>query len=249
MTILNAYDFIHEHLYEFCMDNQPYSPDSYQSDPEYKGQPSTKVKIDDLGLSKGQKFSLHYDFGDDWMFTILVQKITDVSVRPLPVVTKSVGAVEQYPDPDEDYGDEDWDDEELAEFDKSRKANRSYMDLFEGELKMAGLSEKTAGRHVENADFYLNDYLPHCDGATMEEGAGSGFLEDFFGYFYIRKCMWSTPGNLKTTAASIKKFYKCMYEHQLIAKEVWQELSETIKERTADWQEACRKYNDDDEWF
>ena len=34
---------------------------------------------------------------------------------------------------------------------------------------------------------------------------------------------------------------------------VQQELCETFKERTADWQEACRKYNDDeedeDEWF
>ena len=34
MTILKAYDFIHEHLYEFCMDNRPYNPNSYQSDPE-----------------------------------------------------------------------------------------------------------------------------------------------------------------------------------------------------------------------
>ena len=32
-TIISAFDFIDEHLYEFCMDNRMYSDDSYQSDP------------------------------------------------------------------------------------------------------------------------------------------------------------------------------------------------------------------------
>ena len=32
--ILEAFDFIDEHLYEFCMDNRMYSEHSYQSDPE-----------------------------------------------------------------------------------------------------------------------------------------------------------------------------------------------------------------------
>lgn len=104
-TILTAFDFIDEHLYEFCMDNKMYSEHSYQSDPEGR-QPSVKVKIDKLGLIKGQKFSLHYDFGDDWMFTINVQKITEVPENFKPRVVKEKGHVEQYPD---------WDDEEYEE--------------------------------------------------------------------------------------------------------------------------------------
>ena len=67
--ILEAFDFIDEHLYEFCMDNRMYSEDAYQSDPE-GDEPSTDIILDKIGLYKGQKFSLHYDFGDDWMFTI-----------------------------------------------------------------------------------------------------------------------------------------------------------------------------------
>ena len=63
--IISSFDFTDEHLYEFCMDNRMYSDCSFQSDPEY-GEPSTKIVLDKLHLERGQNFSLHYDFGDDW---------------------------------------------------------------------------------------------------------------------------------------------------------------------------------------
>ena len=62
---------------------------------------------DELNLRKGQKFSLHYDFGDDWMFTITVSKVSEVSEKAEPCIIKSKGEIQQYPDWDE----EDWDDE------------------------------------------------------------------------------------------------------------------------------------------
>lgn len=102
--ILESFDFLHEHLYEFCMDNRKYSEDNYQYDPQ-DGGPSTNIAIDKLGLVKGQNFSLHYDYGDDWMFTIHVQKIEDETKKTSPRLIKSVGHVEQYPDWDE------WEDE------------------------------------------------------------------------------------------------------------------------------------------
>ena len=63
-VILEAFDFIDEHLYEFCMDNRMYSEYTYQSDPE-GDEPSTDITLDEIGLCKGQRFVLHYDFGDD----------------------------------------------------------------------------------------------------------------------------------------------------------------------------------------
>lgn len=99
-AILSAYEFTDKHLYEFCMDNRMYSDYSYQSNPE-DGEPSTKVKIDKIGLTEKQKFSLHYDFGDDWMFTITVQKITETSEKVAPTVIKEKGVIEQYPEWDE----------------------------------------------------------------------------------------------------------------------------------------------------
>ena len=103
--ILDTFDFIHEHLYEFCMDNRMYSENSYQYDPE-DGGPSTDIAIDKIGLVKGRNFSLHYDYGDDWMFTIHVQKIEDEQRKTNPELIKSVGVLEQYPD----Y--EDWDEDD-----------------------------------------------------------------------------------------------------------------------------------------
>lgn len=96
-AILSAFDFLDEHLYEFCMDNRMYSDYSYQSDPE-GGEPSTRVSLDKIGLMVKQKFSLHYDFGDDWMFTITVQKITETAEKTAPRVIKEKGKIEQYPD-------------------------------------------------------------------------------------------------------------------------------------------------------
>ena len=94
-VILEAFDFIDEHLYEFCMDNRMYSKDAYQSDPEY-GQPSADITLDELQLCKGQKFSLHYDFGDDWMFTITVSKVGAAEDDFEPRIVKAKGEVQQY---------------------------------------------------------------------------------------------------------------------------------------------------------
>ena len=103
-VIISSFDFIDEHLYEFCMDNRMYSDCSFQSDPEY-GEPSTKIALDRLHLEKGQNFSLHYDFGDDWMFTIHVQKIEEEEKGAVPTVLKAKGEIEQYAS--WDYWDED----------------------------------------------------------------------------------------------------------------------------------------------
>lgn len=100
--ILESFDFIHEHLYEFCMDNRMYSEDNYRYNPE-DGGTSTDIAIDRIGLVKGQNFSLHYDYGDDWMFTIHVHKIENETKKTSPKLIKSAGHVEQYPM---------WDDEE-----------------------------------------------------------------------------------------------------------------------------------------
>jgi hypothetical protein len=51
---------------------------------------------------KGQKFSLHYDFGDDWMFAISVQKVAETSEKKILRVVRGKGSAEQYPDWDEE---------------------------------------------------------------------------------------------------------------------------------------------------
>ncbi len=249
-VILSAFDFSHDHLYEFSMSGRLYSDDNYTCDPEYKGQPTTDIKLDTLGLDKGQKFIFHYDFGDDWIFEIQVQEIKIEAVRVIAHVTEEKGIVEQYPDYDEWDEDDDYD-EEPEESLEARKENAEYMNIFLQDLKEAGLSPKTIQNHIDNVDFYLTDYLPFTDGDStdMKRGCETCNLRDFLGYFFIHKCMWSTPNNLKTTGASIKKFYKCMADHDKISKDQYKELCTLFKDEMADWQEECRKFNDDDDEY
>lgn len=83
-----------------------YDEYNYQSDPE-GDEPSAKITLDELGVVEKQKFSLHYDFGDDWMFTITVSKISEVQEDFEPRVIKSKGTIQQYPDWDEEDFDEE----------------------------------------------------------------------------------------------------------------------------------------------
>lgn len=101
-AILDSFDFDDDHLYEFCMDNKMYREYNYQSNPDW-GQPSTQTAIGKLGLLEKQKFSLHYDFGDDWMFTIVVQNIAEDSGLTESQIVKSKGSISQYPDWDDDW--------------------------------------------------------------------------------------------------------------------------------------------------
>ena len=109
-AIMDAFDFIDEHLYEFCIENGPYQPGNYhrQPDPDFPEDKSANIALNRLRLQKGQKFLLHYDFGDDWIFVITVQKIMETNQYTSATILKSKGSVEQYPD----YDEEEWDDDE-----------------------------------------------------------------------------------------------------------------------------------------
>ena len=72
--ILESFDFTDEHLYEFCIDNRMYDEYNYQSELE-GDESSVEITLDEFGLIEKQKFSLHYDFGDDWMFVITVKRL------------------------------------------------------------------------------------------------------------------------------------------------------------------------------
>ena len=68
-----------------------YSEYAYQSDPE-EDEPSADITLDEVGLCKGQKFALHYDFGDDWMFTITVSKSVKFrGILSLALLSQKVG--------------------------------------------------------------------------------------------------------------------------------------------------------------
>lgn len=127
---------------------------------------------------------------------------------------------------------------------KIRETNEELLELFENDMTKKGLSQKTINRHVSNVDYYINEYMLREDATPMEKGVG--MLDMYLGYFFIRKCIWSTPNSIKGTAASIKKFYKCMLEHGKIEKEGYEYLCSVIKENMEEWRSTCTIYNDPD---
>ena len=122
-----------------------------------------------------------------------------------------------------------------------RKANAELLKKFEASLVERGLSKKTINRHVENVDLLINDYMLRDDEPEAIT-SGQCSLDGFF-YFFIRKCMWSTPANVKTTAASIKKFMKFLADNGDISQETYKFMADDIKESVVYWQEDCATFN------
>lgn len=123
---------------------------------------------------------------------------------------------------------------------KITKVNEQYLILFQEYLLEKDLKDKTIRNHLNNVGFYINDYLNYYDPQEMVRGCYdiSGFLGDWF----IRKAMWSSRESIKSTAASIKKFYKCMLEKGHVSKADYQYLLETIKKQMPDWLENMDDY-------
>lgn len=124
------------------------------------------------------------------------------------------------------------------------ETNKALMALFEQDLRQAQLKDGTIGRHLMNVDLFINDYLLYTDATPMKEGIYQ--IGDFLGDYFIRKCMWSTPASIKSTAASIKKFYKSMLAHGKIEKADYRILCELIKDGMIGWQAYCAVYNNPD---
>ena len=122
-----------------------------------------------------------------------------------------------------------------------RSENEGYLDEFEEWLEAAGLSDKTIQRHLRNVDFFINTYLLRDDACDMEEGCLR--MDDFLGYFFIRKCMWSTPKTINQNATSFKKFYKCMLEKGHITSQSYDMLLADIKTGMPMWLEDCADFN------
>ena len=119
--------------------------------------------------------------------------------------------------------------------------NNAYLKEFKKELADAGLSPKTIEAHVSNADFFVNVYLPHPMDATLYDG-GSHF-RDFFGYFYIYKCMFASVSDMKQQITSLKKFYAFMFQHLYISPEQYATVITTIKDCKDMWLEEMKEYD------
>ena len=114
-----------------------------------------------------------------------------------------------------------------------RKENSVLLKEFKAWLSKAGLKQKTIKNHTENVEFYINDYLLYSDIVEAKDGALEigGFLGDWF----VRKAAWASRAHIKSSAASLKKFYTFLLERGDIDTKELKDLKALIKEEMPDW--------------
>ena len=123
-----------------------------------------------------------------------------------------------------------------------RKSNEGLLDEFETWLRRSNLSDRTVSKHIDNIDFYINEFLLYEDPVEPQDGAYS--VDMFLGYWFIRKAMWSSKASMKSNAASLKKFYTFLHERGLVSKDDLDSLKETIKEEMPEWLATLARYDD-----
>ena len=105
-----------------------------------------------------------------------------------------------------------------AECKKTRKQNKKLLNEFASWLRQQNLTVITVKRHRENVDLFINDFLLYED--TVEAKDGVDEIGMFLGYWFIKKAMWSSESSIKSSAASLKKFYTFMFEKQEIQQKI-----------------------------
>src|SRR6056297_1579088 len=106
--------------------------------------------------------------------------------------------------------------EYLKKCKKIRKENEVLLNEFAELLRSKGLSEKTVKKHKSNLDFYINEYLLLREPKKPETGVSGFDVDDFLGYYLIKKCMWGGKHTIKDYCAGLKKFYKFMLDKNRI---------------------------------
>ncbi|GJM60900.1 hypothetical protein [Persicobacter diffluens] len=123
-----------------------------------------------------------------------------------------------------------------AEVKKLQEENEGVLKGFQDYLERSGLSEKTIRVHVGNIEFFGNDYLTREDPTSLADGWS--MIDEFLGYYFVRKCMWSSPATTRQYITSFKKFYAYYYEVGGISKETLEKVKFELKEGKEDWIDA-----------
>ena len=115
-----------------------------------------------------------------------------------------------------------------VKLEENKKRNEKYLKEFEEWLRKKNLVNKTINKHLDNVEFYLNEFLNYYDITKMEEGVHEVY--SYLSGWFIEKCLWATKTSIKENASSIKKFYNCMSEKGYVSVDDYKSLCEDIKE-------------------
>ncbi len=124
---------------------------------------------------------------------------------------------------------------------KIREVNAGLLTGFEAWLVASRLAPKTMVQHIANVDLFINEYLLYEDAVEAAEGVHC--VNMYFGYWFVHKVSWATPGNIKSNAASIKKFYAFMLAKGLVTPQDLDSLVQTIKQEMPTWLAQLQRFD------
>lgn len=81
-----------------------------------------------------------------------------------------------------------------------------------------------------------------CTEKAYEKIRGLTMIDDFLGYFFIKRYTWSTTASIKNISVSIRKYYKCLMDCKEISKREYWDLCDTFKEKLPKGQSYCIEY-------
>lgn len=137
----------------------------------------------------------------------------------------------------------------MREYEYTLKENGEYLEIFKTDLVLSGTKERAVKGHIDNVVLYINDYMNRYTKQPIEMGCGEE-VSLFLGDYAIRKGICSNPNTMKKVAASIKKFYKSMAEHEIVSEEAFEQLSACMKENMDIWKQRCEAFLDEEEeWY
>lgn len=95
--------FDDDHLYYFEVGMKPFSTRYYSTDCNEMPPATDKVKLNELGLTEGCIFQYLFDFGDQWLFELQVEKIIPERTENAAIVDEKGDAPIQYPNYDDGW--------------------------------------------------------------------------------------------------------------------------------------------------
>ena len=125
---------------------------------------------------------------------------------------------------------------------KIRQVNQDLLTGFEAWLLGLGLARKTSAGHRLNTDFFINEFLLNEEAIAATEGVSH--IDLYLGGWFIEKAMWASPASIKSSAASIKKFYAFLLAQGLVTKPDVDLLAQTIKDQMPAWLAAMKRQQD-----
>ena len=116
----------------------------------------------------------------------------------------------------------------------AKKQNDVYLKAFKTYLKALGLCEQTIKNHIRFANLYINEFLLLYEVHPLKDGCH--MLDEFFTDWLIKQDIALSDYQVKSIAASVKKFYAYMLELGLeITNEDFNFLVNSIKEHKDNW--------------